>query len=198
MVKIDRFMMPMELIHHGYDIGLEEMKKKQQRNIDLLLKSLESNPDDPYAYFQIAQSNYVMQNYEEALKYYSKALSYEPDTGYEYVQLLVMGMASTYMRLGRYKEELELLEAYADKYKNAKFMFVHATAYLDNNELLKALLLFLNAVARPDAAQLGENLADCYGNIIQIYRKIGEDKMADMFVEKYKSLLAEKERILNS
>ena len=109
-----------------------------------------------------------------------------------------MGMASTYMRLGRFKEELELLESYADKCKNAKFVFMHAVALLDNNELLKALLMFLKAVSLPDACQLGENLVDCYGNIIHIYRQMGEDKMADMFVEKYESLLAEKERILNS
>ncbi len=198
MVKIDRFMLPMELIHHGYDIGAEEMKKKQQRNIKLLLKSLESNPDDPYLYFQMAQSNYVMQNYEEALEYYKKALSFEPDTNYEYVELLIMSMANAYIQLGRFKEELELLESYADKFKSAKFMFIHAVAFLDNGDFLKALLLFLKTVTLPDAWQLGENLADCYGNIIQIYRQMGEDKMADMFVEKYEALLAEKKRILNS
>lgn len=197
-VKTDRFLMPMELVHHGYDISRDEMEKKQQRNISLLLKSIESNPGDAYSYFQIAQSNYVIGNYEQALDYYSKALSLEPDMGYDYVQLLLVGMASAYRRLGRYKDELELTEAYADKCDGAKFVFIHAVALYDNEEYLKALLLFLRTVTLPDADKLGENLANCYENIISIYRRMGENEMADMFVEKYEALRAEKEKIINS
>ena len=190
--------MPMELIHHGYAIGPEEMKKKQQRNIDLLLKSLEDNPDDPYSCFQVGQSNYVLGNYDEAIEYYNRALSYNPDPGLEYVQLLIVGRANAYKRLGKYKEELESLEPYIDKCKSAKFVCINAVAYYDNDEILKALMLFIKATTLPDAHKLGENLTDCYRNIIAIYRRVGENDMADMFVEKYEALLAEKERILNA
>lgn len=194
----ERFIMPMEMIHHGYAIGPEEMKKKQQRNLDMLLKSLESNPEDPYACFQVGQSNYVLGNYELAIEYYNKALSFNPSVQLEYVQLLIVGRANAYKRLGRYAEELASLEPYANQCLSAKFVFIHAVAYYDNNDFLRALMLFIKATTLPDADKLGENLKDCYGNIIGIYRHMGEDKMADMFVEKYKSLVAEKERILNA
>ncbi len=194
----ERFIMPMELIHHGYAIGPEEMKKKQQRNLDLLLKDLENNPEDPYACFQVGQSNYVLGNYDEAIEYYNRALSYNPDPGLEYVQLLIVGRANAYKRLGKYKEELESLEPYINKCKSAKFVFINAIAYYDNDEILKALMLFIKATTLPDAQKLGENLTDCYRNIIAIYRRVGENDMADMFVEKYEALLAEKERILNA
>lgn len=194
----ERFIMPMELIHHGYAIGPEEMKKKQERNLNLLLKSLENNPEDPYACFQIGQSHYVLGNYEEAIKYYDKALSYNPSLGLEYVQLLIVGRANAYKRLGRYNEELQSLLPYVDICKSAKFTFIYAIANYDNDEILKALVLFIKATTLPDAQKLGENLTDCYRNIIAIYRKMGENDMANMFVEKYEALVDEKKRILNA
>ena len=132
-----------------------------------------------------------------AIEYYDRALSYNPSVDLEYVQLLIAGRANAYKRLGRYKEELDSLEPYAGRCKSSKFVFIHAVAYFDNDEILKALMLFIKATTLPDAQKLGENLTDCYNNIIGIYRRMGEDKMADMFVEKYEALLAEKERILN-
>ena len=252
----ERFIMPMELIHHGYAIGPEEMKKKQERNLNLLLKSLENNPElkrlfsiltvrvsivvsiaqiisfiskcglrckprqkpkakqlrnlnlllkslennpeDPYACFQVGQSHYVLGNYEEAIKYYDKALSYNPSLGLEYVQLLIVGRANAYKRLGRYNEELQSLLPYVDICKSAKFTFIYAIANYDNDEILKALMLFIKATTLPDAQKLGENLTDCYRNIIAIYRKMGENDMANMFVEKYEALVDEKKRILNA
>lgn len=194
----ERFIMPMEVIHHGYAIGPEEMKKKQKRNLDMLAKSLETNPDDPYVYFQMGQSNYVIGNYEEAVECYKKALSYNPKTTFDYVQILIVGLANAYKRLARFKEALELMDKYADECKTARYVFVHAIVNYDNDEILKALVLFIKATILPDANTLGENLLDCYNNIIGIYLRMGEPEMADMYKAKYEECLAERERVLNS
>lgn len=194
----ERFIMPMELIHHGYAISQEEMEIKQKRNLDLLMKSLESNPDDPYTYFQIAQSHHVLGRCDEAINYYVKSLSYNPRLELDYTQIAIVGLANAYKALGRYKEELETMEKYAGKCKTARYNFAHAVAYLDNNEYLKALLLFVKITTLVDASTLGENLIDTYKNIISLYHRMGEDKMAEMFQEKYEQCLAEKDRVLNA
>ena len=38
------FVLPMEVIHHGYALTPEEMQAKQERNLEMLYKNLESNP----------------------------------------------------------------------------------------------------------------------------------------------------------
>ena len=128
----------------------------------------------------------------------NKALSLAPSTEYEYVVILLSSLAQTYRDVGRYKEALELMERYADKCKVARFVFMYALVLLDNQEYLKALVQFLRVTSLPDAKNIGENLLDCYKNIISIYRRMGEDEMADMFVDKYNALLEEKEKIFNS
>ena len=196
--RYENFMMPMEVVHHGYAISPEEMQKKQQRNLDILYKNLENNPDDTYTLFQIGQSQYVLGNYEEAVEYYSRAVDSNPPFEYMYVQILIWAYAQALRRLNRDKEAFDLMEKYADKCKSAKYVFMHAVVCRDNQQPLKALMLFLKAVTLPDVETLGGNYADCYRNIIEIYRQMGENDMADMFVEKYNACLEEKNRIINS
>ncbi len=193
-----QFLAPIKVIHHGYDISPEELKEKQERNLRLLRKSLEKEPENPYILFQIGQSEYLMNNYEDAIIYLNKALEYAPTTELEYVVITICDLAQTYREVARYKEAMELMERYKDKCKTARFVFMNALVYLDNEEYLKALTTFLKATTLPDAKSLGENFSDCYRNIIDIYRRMGENDMADMFVEKYEALQAEKEKLLNS
>jgi hypothetical protein len=70
--------------------------------------------------------------------------------------------------------------------------------YYDNEEYLKALLLFLKVVSMPESQDKSEILLDCYENIINIYNRMGEPDMANMFVEKRDALKAEKERVLSA
>lgn len=193
-----QFLVPIKAIHHGYDISPEELKEKQERNLRLLRKSLEKDPENPYILFQIGQSEYLVNNYEDAIIYLNKALEYAPTTELEYVVIAICDLAQTYREVSKYKEAMELMERYKDECTTARFVFMNALVYLDNEEYLKALTTFLKATTLPDAQSLGENFADCYGNIINIYRRMGENDMADMFLEKYKALQDEKAKLLNS
>jgi glycosyltransferase involved in cell wall biosynthesis len=192
------FVLPMEVIHHGYDISPEEMKIKQTRNLDMLYRQFEKNPDDPYTLFQIGQSEYILENYECAVEYLEKAVSLEPPTDLLYVETLIYVLTMAYRKVNRPDLALEVMNKYADVYKTAKYVYMHASTYLINNEILKALLLYLKAVSLPDVDSLGDSLLDCYENIILIYNNMGEPDMANMFIEKRDALRAEKERILNS
>lgn len=192
------FIMPMEVIHHGYNITGEEMERKQQRNLRLLKKELEHNPEDAYIWFQIGQSNYVLNNYDLAIEAFEKGFSLEPDAGRGFVEDMVISLSRAYLNVRRDKEALEILKKYECHYKKAKYTFSLAEAYLLNEQPLQALLYYIKTVSMKDIQTLGDKLSDCYRNIIALYRNMGQPEMADMFVEKYEESLKEKERVLNA
>lgn len=49
-----------------------------------------------------------------------------------------------------------------------------------------------------DRDTLGESLFVCYNNIIAIYREMGENEMADMYMDLYEKSRQERDRVLNS
>lgn len=192
------FLMPMEVVHHGYAISAEEMEAKQKRNLELLYKSLEKGNTDSYTYFQIAQSEFIMGNTEKAVEFYEKGLEPEPSTEFLYVQMMIMSLAKAYVKAGRAEDALKLMDKYSNECKSAKFVFTHAGVLLDNNQRLKALLLYVKATMCPDVDTLGENLLHCYEHIIELYLEMGNQEMAAVFKDKYEACKKERERVMNS
>jgi glycosyltransferase involved in cell wall biosynthesis len=196
------FIMPMEVIHHGYEISKEEMLVKQQRNLDMLYKLLDKGVEEDggaYIHFQIGQSEYLIDHFDKSVEHLEKALSLvPPDTDLLYVETLIYVLNMAYRAIGRPDLALELMNKYEGKYNTANFVFMQASTYLINNNILKALVYYLKAVAMPDVDTLGDSLLECYENIVRIYTDMGETDMANMFVEKRDALRAEKERVLNA
>ncbi|MFA3783814.1 glycosyltransferase [Melioribacteraceae bacterium 4301-Me] len=62
-----------EIIHVGYDIQNKELKRKANRNLEILYKEYERTKSAYYA-FQIAQSLHILDNEAEAIKYFLEAL----------------------------------------------------------------------------------------------------------------------------
>lgn len=63
-----------EIIHHGYNISKDEKKVKAERNLKLLLDDYQSNSNS-YLAFQIAQSYFILENFEQAEKYFNLCLT---------------------------------------------------------------------------------------------------------------------------
>ncbi len=63
-----------KLLHVGYDISAENMKKKAERNLALLLKDYDQEPDG-YTGFQIASSYGIMNQKDKAIEYFQQCLS---------------------------------------------------------------------------------------------------------------------------
>ncbi len=193
-----QFLLPMEVVHHGYNITGEEMVKKQKRNLQLLEKAIEKNPEDSYSWFQIGQSRFVLKQYEEAVDAYEKSLALKPETNRYFVEVAVESLSKAYLNVRKKKESLELLKQYEDIYKSAKFMFALAASYMENEQPLQALLHYIKTSTTKDFETLGENKIDCYNNIIALYYEMGQPEMAEMFIPKYEACKKEKERIINS
>lgn len=192
------FLMPMEVIHHGYNITGEEMERKQKRNLRMLEKSLETNPNDAYTWFQIGQSSFILGDMDRAIEAYKKGLSLETDFRKAFVEVMVTSLGKAYMETKRNKDVLELLQKYESNFKSAKYTYLLADAYMLNEQPLKALLHYIKTISMKDANTLGDSLPTCYQNIITIYREMGQPDMADMFVQKYEESQKEMERVLNA
>lgn len=191
------FLLPMEVVHHGYALSPQEMREKQYRNLDLLYKNLEKNPDDAYTLFQIGQSEYILGNHEKAVAFYERGLATNPSPEFIYVQVMIISLAKAYVKIHREPEALALMDRYAGQCKSAKFEFTYAGVCLDNNQPLKALMYYVKTTTMSDADTLGENLMHCYQHIIDLYLDMGNEKMADVFRSKYEACVRERDRVVN-
>ena len=192
------FLIPAEIVHHGYALTPEEMQAKQERNLRMLYKQIEAGVDDPYIYFQAGQSELILEKYECAIDLFEKALSMSPSIERLYVQMLVMSLAKAYVMLGRENIALEVMEKYSFGCKTAKYMYTYANVLYDAKQPIKALLFYVKATMAKDVSTLGEELERCYQHIIELYTKMGNLEMAHIFKGKYEACLREKERVVNS
>ena len=195
--QLDGFLIPMEVIHHGYAITGEALLKKQERNLEILQKALQSEPDNPYYHFQVGASMQALKRYEEAVEAYEKGLSYNPGIEKVYVLNMITSLAFVYNELGRCEDALELMERYADKCNAANFVFSYADTLQKNNQPLKAVMNYVKATIMKDSDTLGDKLLTCYARIIKIYQETGNEDLAKPFEQKYLECRAERERIVN-
>lgn len=195
---INAFMLPMEVIHHGYALTGEEMVRKQKRNLQLLHKLLESEPENGYHYFQIGQSNFVLGNIDAAIEAYETGMKLCDNPDKVYVAEMIVSLAKAYCEKGRLADAMALLDKYSGVYNTAKFTFEHANVLMQGKQTIKALMLYIKVTTMKDIDTLGERQMDCYAQIMNIYKAMGKEDMAEIFHDKYMKCAAEKERILNS
>ena len=67
-----KFMIPLTIYHDGYCGSDEFLQQKSKRNIELLLKQLKKEPNNPYLYFQLGQSASQSGNHDDAYHHYYK------------------------------------------------------------------------------------------------------------------------------
>lgn len=195
---MNAFLLPIDIIHYGYSLDNETMKKKQIRNLELLYQELETTPDKGYVYFQIAQSQLALDGVQEAIESYEKAMENIPDMERYYVPDLIISLANTYVDAGRIPDALALMEQYAKNFNMAKYVFAYANILWKDEQILKALGNYIKVTTLSDMGSLGGELTECYGRIIQIYEAFGEKEMAENFHQRFLAYNAEKERVTNA
>lgn len=189
------FLMPCEVVHHGYALTREEMIVKQKRNLDMILKELEKTPDDSYLNFQAGQSFSIIGVYDEAVMHYERGLSNHPGIDRIFVQVMIVSLAKTYHQLDRDEDALNLLEKYEKDVKTAKFMFAYAGVLLEMKQYLKSLMMYLRTVTCIDVDTLGEDLLNCYEHIVELYNSMGSPEMGEPFKNKIEELKKERDRV---
>lgn len=194
-----RISIPVVVDHCGYNGSMEELRKKAERNNELLLKMLEETPSDPYIYFQLGQSYNMLHDDEKACYYYGKGLEYDVDPRAEYVQMMVIGYGYALLHLERYDEALQFQNIYEEFATSADFVCLMGLIYLRNGMIIQAMTEFLKATTIETARTEGTNsfiptfnmgcinevLGDTQSAIL-LYKKCGDFKPA---LDRLKELL---------
>lgn len=192
----ESFLIPMMAVHYGYALSLEKQKIKQERNLKLLYAEFDEDKPDPYICFQIGRSEYIMKNFDRAMKINELGLSLNPSINETYVQVMVITLARIYIELGKTSDAVSLMEMYLPNCETARFWLAYADVLLDDKQYLKALMTYIHTTMKKDATMLGGELLRCYKHIVNLYECMGEGDMAEPFREKVKECEENMKRII--
>lgn len=178
------FDIPLTVFHTGYVGTAEELEAKRVRNMTLLQKELEKHPDDPYLYFQMGQEYYCMDDYETAVEYYSKVLSYDLNPTLEYLRLTVQAYGNCLLYLDRIEEALQLEQIYNTFATNPDFVFLMGRIYYMSGQFIKAMSEFIKATSMDNPYAEGTNTFLCWYYMGLINERMGNLDAADNFYRK--------------
>ncbi|CQR70433.1 SPBc2 prophage-derived glycosyltransferase SunS [Sporomusa ovata DSM 2662] len=179
--------------HIGYTQEALQRTDKLRRNISLLTEALAENPDDPYYYYQLGKSYYMLKDYELAYTNFVKALSFEVNVRLEYVADLVETYGYTLINSGKYTEAL-CLEKFTDYYRSSPdFCFLMGLVYMNNAKFSLAVERFLQCTKLPNGKVEGITTYLPYYNVGVIHEVLGVKAQASHYYKlcgEYKPALA--------
>jgi glycosyltransferase involved in cell wall biosynthesis len=159
--------------HIGYTKEVLNKTNKLKRNIELLNKAVENKEDDPYLYFQLGKSYFMLKDFNRCCNYFEKALNFELDYNLEYVEDLVETYGYALVNSGKCIDAL-YLEQYETYYKNSPdFYFMIGIIYMNNAEFSKAVESFLQCTKFSYGKVEGVTSFLAYYNIGVIYDVLG-------------------------
>ncbi|WP_236354859.1 glycosyltransferase [Konateibacter massiliensis] len=193
--KYDTYLLPLKIIHSGYEGDLETRKKKTERNIELLKEAQKENPQDPYIIYQLGKSYYMAEDYVQACSYFDKALYFDLDTRLEYVQNMVESYGYALMNCKEHERALQLISVYDEFKGSADFVFMIALALMNNGRFQEAIEEFLKAAEKTSCKMEGVNSYMAFYNIGVIYECMGNFENAYVYYVKCGDYEPAKERL---
>jgi len=159
--------------HIGYTKEAVNKTNKLKRNMDMITKAIEDKPNDPYLYFQLAKTYYMMKEYITSCTYFEKALIYQLDYRLEYVEDLIETYGYALINSSKYLDAMNI-ENYLEYYRNsADFHFLLGLVYMNNAKFTKAVESFLECTKFPHSKVGGITTYSSYYNIGVIYDVLG-------------------------
>lgn len=167
---------PLVFYHEGYMGTKEQLQAKAKRNNDLLFKELEKTPNDPYIFFQIAQSYGLLADKEQQYKYYKKAYDLSPDINDIYTTDLIIGLGYSLINNQEITSAVELYNKhYKDLSELADYLCFGAYAHIKSEHYLEAINICQKALHSSKYSVEGSNsvipnyylgcIYDGFGNI---------------------------------
>lgn len=179
----ETFLLNTQIGHDGYCMTEEERLQKSHRNVSMLLKQLEKEPDNPYVYYQLGKGYQIIDDSEKACEYFSKGLEFNLDPELAYVQAMVVEYGFELLKLGRKDEALLFENIYEDFASSADFVYLMGMIYLENRMYNQALDAFNKATDFEFATKDGANSYLSYYQIGRILGIAGEVEMAIKFLK---------------
>lgn len=176
---LEVYNIPFTVYHEGYMGTPEQLATKAKRNNDLLFMELAEAPDDPYLYFQIAQSFGLMNDIEKQYDYYVQAYQLHPDKACSYYPSMIVSLGHAMLSLQKYDEALQLLaEEYDFLSSYADFLCFGGNLYTNVGMLLEAIDIYKQALKTLHFSIEGMNSDIPHYNLGCIYEALGNEAMA--------------------
>ena len=170
--------------HTGYDLTHEEQIAKGKRNLSLLHKQLEQQPENPYVYYQIGKGYEIVENYESACEYYGKGLYFDVDPSLAYVQAMVISYGNSLLRTGQESTALGFEQIYEEFAATADFVYLMGRIYMANEMYPQAVEQFLKATSFDTCKFHGVNSFLSFYHIGLICEKLGDTDNALAYYHK--------------
>ncbi|OPH61211.1 hypothetical protein BC351_14795 [Paenibacillus ferrarius] len=169
--------------HYGYEEQLVIQKDKIRRNLDLLIQSLQEEPNDPFHHYNIAVEHMRVNNHESALPYLQTSLSLV-NHEVSYTHLLYKYKARCLFALGHNLEAIQACESGIRLFPDYPDLFhIKAVIHSSIGDKTLARDAFLQAIQIGTAPMqyhtdsgIGTFLST-YG-LGQVHEEIGEDNNA--------------------
>ncbi|AJH01325.2 glycosyl transferase [Clostridium beijerinckii] len=159
--------------HVGYTKEVLNRTDKLKRNIYLLKEAIKDKFDDPYLYFQLGKSYYMLKDYRTSIFYFEKALCFKLDFKLEYVEDLVETYGYALINSGRYADALVLENCFEVYSRFADFHFLMGLIYMNNAKFTQAVESFIECTKFKYSKVEGITTYSSYYNIGVIYEVLG-------------------------
>ncbi|MFI3177753.1 MAG: glycosyltransferase [Eubacteriales bacterium] len=170
--------LPLAFYHEGYG-NPAIIATKSKRNIALLEQELETSTPTPYTYFQLGQSYFTLEKYQEALHYFQQGFEYDVNPAEEYVQTMVTSYGYCLLNLKRYDEGLLFMEQLYEEFNTyADFLFLMGLLAMNNGLFQDAIRQLQRATTCTYYSVEGANSYSAYYNIGVIYECSGQITLA--------------------
>lgn len=186
--------LPLYFYHVGYS-SLTVRTQKANRNISILESSIQTKGADPYLYFQLGQTYFGINNYENALLYFKLALTFDVNEKELYVQTLVESYGYCLIYLKKYELALQLEEVYSTFSKRADFIFLMGLIYMNNAMFDNAIKEFEKSTTISTYSVDGVNSYRAYYNIGVIYECMNNLEKARFYYSKCNNFTPAIERL---
>lgn len=154
---MENFLLNATLFHDGYLMDDKSRKAKAKRNLDLLYKQLDEEPDNPYLFYQLGKGWELAEDPQKACEWYGKGLAFDLDPELAYVQAMVVAYGHLLLETGQKETALQYINIYDDFSKSADFVYLMGRIYQENHYYEQAIKEFKKALAFGFCNQEGAN-----------------------------------------
>lgn len=173
---------PLFFDHSGYNGEEKDRKKKAQRNIQMLLKMLSEEGEDPYTLYQLGKGYYFQEDYKEAAYYFGRALEYDLNPKLEYVIDMVEMYGYSLINSNQLEHALLMENIYDEFSQSADFVYMIGFVYMNCGMFNEAIREFIKASKYKDSKVSGVNSYLALYNVGVIYECMEEkDKAIDYY-----------------
>lgn len=167
---------PLSVDHVGYQGTKEKLREKAKRDIALIRSEIESDPENPYLYFQLGQGYMLMRDHENALSWFRKAMELHPMPGADYTLALLCNYAGILLDNKQTEEAAAVLSYRSSFSDNKDFLCLSGRIYLQMGQPLKALPEFVQALSAPKYSLEDPHTPSYYIGLI--YEMFGKKEIA--------------------